>query len=214
MAAFLKGASLVEAFPGWQDIHARTAALIFGVTPEAVEPEQRRIAKTVNYAVVYGMGSQALAQQIGVSRAEASDFINHYFERLSGVKEYLDQVVASAREQGYVQTICGRRRYLPELHSSNAGVRSYAERAAANTPLQGSAADLMKMAMVRLAKALPGVSARARLLLQVHDELVLEVPREELAAVAALVKEIMQSAWNLDIPLEVEARRETMAGSG
>ncbi|NLO73583.1 MAG: DNA polymerase I [candidate division WS1 bacterium] len=206
LAHFSKVPSLVEAFQAGQDIHARTAALIFGVTPEAVEPEQRRIAKTVNYAVVYGMGSQALAQQIGVSRAEASDFINHYFERLSGVKEYLDQVVASAREQGYVQTICGRRRYLPELHSSNTGVRSYAERAAANTPLQGSAADLMKMAMVRLAKALPGVSARARLLLQVHDELVLEVPREELAAVAALVKEIMQSAWNLDIPLEVEAK--------
>lgn len=197
---------LVEAFASGHDVHTATAALIFGLPEDQVDSPQRRIAKTINYAVIYGMGPQALARQIGVTRAEASAFIASYFERLGGVKEYMDTVVRAAKEQGYVETLTGRRRYLPELSSPNSGLRSYAERAAANAPLQGSAADLMKIAMVNLAPRLPRLSPTARLLLQVHDELVLEVPRHDLEAVASTVKEIMEGAWNLTVPLEAEVK--------
>jgi DNA polymerase I len=206
LAHFSGVPSLLEAFQAGLDIHQATAAAIFEVPPQEVNVEQRRIAKTVNYAVIYGMGPAALATQIGVSREQAQIFIESYFQRMGGVKQYLERVVAAAEQQGYVQTLCGRRRYLPELKSENPGIRAYAQRAAANTPLQGSAADLMKIAMVRLAPLLPAESPTARLLLQVHDELLFEVPREELARVAAKVKDIMESAWKLFVPLVVDLK--------
>lgn len=206
LAHFSGVSSLCEAFQQDQDIHQATAAIIFEMEPDKIGPPQRRIAKTVNYAVIYGMGAAALAQQIDVTRAEAEEFIEAYFQRLSGVKQYMDQVVVAAEEQGYVETICGRRRYFPELKSGNPGLRAYARRAAANTPLQGSAAEIIKIAMVNLAEVLTQVSPGTDLLLQVHDELLFEVPREEIVPVAKTVKEIMESAWKLTVPLVVDLK--------
>lgn len=206
LAHFSGAPALVEAFQREQDVHQATAALIFGVDPGDVHSGQRRIAKTVNYAVIYGQGPAALAQQIGVSRAEAEEFIRSYFERMAGVRQYMESVVRAAEEQGFVETITGRRRYLPELRSPNSGLRAYAQRAAANTPLQGSAAEIIKIAMVRLADLLPKVSAESALLLQVHDELLLETPEDHVEKVALLVKETMEGAWKLVVPLVAEVK--------
>lgn len=206
LAHFSGAPALVEAFRQGQDVHQTTAALIFGVDPGDVHNGQRRIAKTVNYAVIYGQGPAALAQQIGVSRSEAEEFIRNYFARMAGVQQYMESVVRAAEEQGFVETITGRRRYLPELRSPNSGLRAYAQRAAANTPLQGSAAEIIKIAMVRLARRLPEVSAESALLLQVHDELLLETPEDQLEKVALLVKGTMEGAWNLSVPLVAEVK--------
>jgi len=204
LAHFCHDANLLAAFQAGEDVHRRTAALIFDVAPAAVTPDMRRVAKTVNFAVLYGMGSTALAQQLGVKRAEAQQFIEDYFARLSSVREYLESVVAAARREGYVTTLLGRRRPMPELHSPDRQVQAYAERAAANTPLQGSAADIVKVAMVRLSNLLREQFPQAALLLQVHDELVLEAPCEQAAAVAALVKQVMEGVTVLAVPLVVE----------
>jgi DNA polymerase-1 len=204
LAHFCHDANLLAAFQAGEDVHRRTAALIFDVAPAAVTPDMRRVAKTVNFAVLYGMGSTALAQQLGVKRAEAQQFIEDYFARLSSVREYLESVVAAARQEGHVTTLLGRRRPMPELHSPDRQVQAYAERAAANTPLQGSAADIVKVAMVRLSNLLREQFPQAALLLQVHDELVLEAPREQAAAVAALVKQVMEGVTVLAVPLVVE----------
>ena len=166
----------------------------------------RRVAKTVNFAVLYGMGPQALAQSIGVTRQEAEKFIREYFAELPGVKKYLEETIRSATEKLYVETIFGRRRPLPELQSGQSQMRSYAERAAGNAPIQGSAADIMKVAMVRLARELHDCCAETRLLLQVHDELVLEAPKSSLEAVAAKLKEVMSGAAELAVPLEVDVK--------
>ncbi|MCX7599534.1 MAG: DNA polymerase I [Armatimonadetes bacterium] len=197
---------LISAFERDEDIHQRTAALIFDVPPEAVNSDMRRVAKTVNYAVLYGMGPVSLAEQIGVSRQQAEEFIAHYFRELPQVKNYLDRTIAEARERLWVETVFGRRRPLPDLASEDARQRAYAERAAANTPIQGTAADIMKIAMVRLADRLPQSSHYSRLLLQVHDELVLETPRDEVDTVAAIVKEVMQNAAELKVPLKADVK--------
>lgn len=197
---------LISAFERDEDIHQRTAALIFDVPPEAVDPHMRRVAKTVNYAVLYGMGPLSLAEQIGVSRQQAEEFIALYFRELPQVKNYLEHTVARARERLWVETLFGRRRPLPELASKDARQRSYAERAAANTPIQGTAADIIKIAMVRLADRLPRESPSSRLLLQVHDELVLETPRDEVKVLAATVKEVMESAAELKVPLKADVK--------
>jgi DNA polymerase-1 len=206
MAHLSREESLLESFRAGEDIHRRTAAAIFGLSPEAVGSDQRRVAKTVNYAVTYGMGATALARQLGVPRAQAQQFIESYFRSLPRVKQYLEDVVTTARDQGWVGTLLGRRRPVPDVRSGNPGARAYAERAAANTPLQGSAADIIKVAMVELARRLPGVSPASRLLLQVHDELVLELHETDVAVVAGLVREVMQDAVVLDVPLVVEPK--------
>lgn len=206
LAHFSGAPGLVEAFLAEQDVHRASAALIFGVDPGQVTAQDRRIAKTVNYAVIYGQGAGALAAQIGVSRAEAEEYIRNYFDRLAGVRQYLDQVVRVAEEQGFVETLTGRRRYLPELRSSNAGVRAYAQRAAANSVLQGSAADIIKIAMVQMPTALAPVAPHAKLLLQVHDELLFELPATELEPAAQRVKEIMEGATKLSVPLVAEVK--------
>jgi DNA polymerase-1 len=197
---------LRQAFERGEDIHAHTASLIFHVPPEQVSADMRRVAKTVNFAVIYGMGPASLARQIGVSRRAAEEFIANYFQRLPKVREYLERTLAEARQRLWVSTIFGRRRPLPELASSEERVRSYAERAAINAPIQGSAADLIKIAMVRLAQTLPTYAPQARLLLQVHDELVWEAPRAQLADLAPVVKEVMESAAQLEVPLKVEVK--------
>ena len=193
--------SLVEAFAAGEDIHAATARRIFKVEGE-VPPELRARAKTVNFGVLYGMGARSLAQQMGLELKEAKEFIEGYFAVYAGVRRFLDATVVEARERGWVATLLGRRRYLPELRSANGGERSFAERAAINTPIQGSAADLVKLAMLSVHRALSKRQG-ARLLLQVHDELLIECPRGEAEAISMLVKREMEGCYPLRVPLIV-----------
>ncbi len=205
LMAHLSGdAAFIEAFRQGGDIHRQTAALIFGVAVEDVAPEMRARAKTINFATIYGQGPFALSRQLGVSQEEARLFISRYFERFAGVREYLDRQVALAKEQGYVETLSGRRRYIHEIRDRNFNIRAYGERTAQNSPLQGSAADLIKVAMIRIHAALGDQRLAARLLLQVHDELVLEAPPEEVEAVSALVRAHMEGAAELAVPLVVD----------
>ncbi|MBU0610615.1 MAG: DNA polymerase I [Armatimonadetes bacterium] len=203
LAHFCGDENLTTAFQQGEDIHRRTAAMIFEVAPEDVTPDMRRVAKTVNFAVLYGMGSVALSKELGVPRPRAQEFIDQYFEALASVKEFLDRAVQEGRERGYVTTLLGRRRPMPDLRSPDRQVAAYAERAAANTPLQGSAADVVKVAMVRLAKPLAERFPQARLLLQVHDELVVEAPAAQAPQVAALLREVMEHVVELSVPLTV-----------
>ena len=197
--------SFLAAFRGGVDIHRQTAALIFAVALEEVTPEMRYRAKTVNFATLYGQGAFALARQLGITRAEAQAFIDSYFEKLGGIRAYLDEQVEMARRQGYVETLMGRRRTVPELKSPNWNVRQAGERIARNTPIQGSAADLMKKAMIDVQQALDGAGSEAAMLLQVHDELLLEAPTDELEAVSELVVGRMESAATLKVPLVVDS---------
>jgi len=192
--------AFVAAFRAGGDIHRQTAAVIFGVALDAVTAEMRKRAKTINFATIYGQGPHALARQLGVGYEDAQRFIDDYFVRFAGVRAFLDRTVAEARERGYVETIFGRRRYIPELKDKNHNSRMFGERTAKNSPLQGSAADLIKVAMLRVHAALRD-GYRARLLLQVHDELVLEAPLEEVEPVSSLVKACMEGAATLRVPL-------------
>ncbi len=206
MAHFSQDPALLRAFAEGKDIHAATAAEVFGVPLEAVSPEMRRVAKTVNFGIMYGMQAYGLARDTGMSRQEAQRFIEAYFQRFPGVARYLEETRRRAAEQGYVETLFGRRRYLPEINSSNPARRQAAERMAVNMPLQGTAADIMKLAMIRVHRALQEHEYKSRLLLQVHDELVLEVPQSELPTVAELITSLMRSVVELSVPLEVEAK--------
>jgi DNA polymerase-1 len=197
---------LLESFRRGQDVHRRTAAEIFGVSLEEVTPEMRERAKAVNFGIVYGISDYGLSRDLGVPRREAKEYIDNYFARYAGVKAYIDGIVAEAREKGYVTTLMKRRRYLPDINSRNYTLRSFAERTAMNTPIQGSAADIIKTAMVEVFRQLKERRLATRLLLQVHDELIFTVPREELAEVKALVKECMEGAVELDVPLVVELK--------
>jgi len=196
--------AFLQAFRTGGDIHRQTAALIFDVPVESVTSEMRGRAKTINFATIYGQGPHALSRQLKIAHAEARAFIDRYFERFSRVREYLDSMVEFARVHGYVQTIFGRRRYIPELRDRNFNVRAFGERTAANSPIQGSAADLIKIAMIRIGAALRSRDLSSRMLLQVHDELVFEVPGPELDEVRALVKYEMEHAAQLSVPLVVD----------
>ncbi len=198
--------TLIEAFRREEDIHVRTATELLGVAPEAVDSNARRIAKMINFGLIYGMGPQRLARELGIERKLAAAYIERYFERLSGVKRYLEATLSQARETGFVTTMHGRRRYLHELNSRAPEVRAQAERAALNTPVQGTAAELIKLAMVRLESRLRAGRYSARLLVQVHDELLLEVGINDLEPVARLLKEAMEGAAALKVPLRVELR--------
>lgn len=197
---------LIEAFRSGDDIHTRTAAEVFGVPREQVTPTMRSAAKAINFGIVYGISSYGLARGTGLSRAEAQAYIDGYFARYPGVKRYMDQVVAQARERGYVTTLLGRRRYLPELRARDRARRSFGERTAMNTPIQGSAADIIKLAMLRVDRRLKESGLQARMLLQVHDELVFECPEEEVAGVARLVREAMEGVVTLKVPLRVDVK--------
>ncbi len=205
LLAHLSGdAAFVNAFRAGGDIHRQTASIIFGVPIEDVTPEMRARAKTINFATIYGQGPNALSRQLHIEHAEARRFIGEYFERFHGIRVYLDSMVAFARENGYVQTLFGRRRYITELRDRNFNVRQFGERTATNSPIQGSAADLIKIAMIRIHGALRAQNARAAMILQVHDELVFEVPPDELEAVRALVQYEMEHAATLTVPLVVD----------
>jgi DNA polymerase-1 len=203
LAHFSEDPAFVEAFSRGGDIHRQTAALIFGVAQDQVTAEMRARAKTINFATIYGQGPFALARQLGISQDDAKAFIRQYFERFAGVRAWLDRTIAEARTRGYVETLFGRRRYIPELHDRNFNIRSFGERTATNSPLQGSAADLIKVAMIRIHEGLRTAGLATRMLLQVHDELVFESPAEETGPATELVKRHMEGAAELRVPLLV-----------
>ena len=203
MAHLSQDPAFLAAFRQGEDIHRQTAAIIFGVPLAEVTPEMRAQAKTINFGTIYGQGPFALARMLGIPQDQAKAFISEYFQRFAGVRAWLDRQVALGRERGYVETIFGRRRYIPEIRDRNFNTRAFGERQAQNAPLQGSAADLIKIAMTRLHRALAGAGLRGRLLLQVHDELVLEAPVSEVEPVSALVREHMEGAAQLSVPLVV-----------
>ena len=196
--------ALKEAFARGEDIHRRTASEVLGLFPEMVTDEQRRQAKAINFGVIYGMSAFGLAKQLGINRREAQAFIDTYFERYPGIRTFMDSCIAEAREKMYVTTLLGRRCAIPEINSKNGAVRGYAERNAINYPVQGSAADIIKVAMVRVARRLVDEGLQTRMLLQVHDELVFDVPHAELESVTALVTEEMEGAVDISVPLLVE----------
>jgi DNA polymerase-1 len=204
LAHLSRDPAFVEAFHAGGDIHRQTAALIFEVPPSEVTSIMRARAKTINFATIYGQGPHALSRQLGIEHAEAKEFIARYFKRFQGVRNYLDSMVAFAREHGYVQTIFGRRRYIPELRERNFNIRAFGERTAANSPIQGSAADLIKIAMIRIDDVLRTRQLQSKMLLQVHDELVFEVIPSELDQVQDLVKYEMEHAAELSVPLVVD----------
>jgi DNA polymerase-1 len=195
---------LRRAFAEDRDIHAHTASLVFGVAPEAVTEEMRRRAKAVNFGIIYGMEAFGLATRLKIPHTEAQAFIERYFETYPGVRTYFDRLLERAREEGYVTTITGRRRLIPELRSGNRNIRAFGQRAAMNAPVQGSAADIIKIAMIQIADRLARDGLRARLLLQVHDELVFECPPEEVSALRAAVMRLMEGAVTLSVPLRVD----------
>ena len=193
---------LIEAFQQGADIHTSTAMRVFGIEKaEDVTPNDRRNAKAVNFGVVYGISDFGLSNNLGISRKEAKNYIDTYFERFPGIKNYMETIVREARDKGYVETLYKRRRELPDINSRDFNVRNFAERTAINSPIQGSAADILKVAMINLDKALTDAGLSTRMLLQVHDEIVLEVPMAELETVKAMVKETMESAIQLSVPL-------------
>jgi DNA polymerase-1 len=204
LAHFSGDEPLVRAFQEGIDVHQQTAAVVFDVPVGEVTAEQRGRAKTINFATLYGQGPFALAQQLGISRDEAKSFIAAYFERFSGVRRFLDEQVESARDRGYVETLLGRRRYVPELQSSNWNIRQFGERVAQNTPIQGTAADLLKKAMIEVDRALEDSNWGARLLVTVHDELLFEVPEDRLDDVRPMVVDLMEGAVELSVPIAVD----------
>jgi DNA polymerase-1 len=193
---------MIKIFKEGRDIHTETAAKVYKVTQKEVTPAMRRIAKIINFGIIYGVSAHGLKQQTGMSREEGKELIDRYFELHPAVKNYMDKMVAQAHELGYVETIFGRRRYLSEIKSSNFAVRGAAERMAINMPIQGTAADLMKLAMIDVAKELSNLSPKSKMLLQVHDELVLEVPEKEVEAVASFVRDRMDKVVELSVPIE------------
>ena len=196
--------TMISAFREGQDIHARTAAEVYGVPLDQVTHEMRSRSKAVNFGIVYGISDFTLAKNISVSRKEAREFIDRYFERYPGVKKYMDEAVKTGKEKGYVETLMGRRRYLPELSSANFNVRAFGERCAMNSPIQGTAADIIKLAMIAVARRIQAENLRARLILQVHDELIVEAPEDEVDRVKALLKDCMEGVVALKVPLRAD----------
>jgi DNA polymerase-1 len=195
---------LLDAFQRGEDIHARTAAEVFEVDSRMVAPEMRRMAKTINFGIIYGMGPIKLAKELDISKKMAEVYLDNYYKRYRGVKDFKEKILSRARKDGYVSTLLKRRRYLPNIASENGNLRSEAERAAINTPIQGTAADLIKLAMIRIKEKLKGEKMGTKMLLQVHDELVFEVPHEELAAARTLIKDEMEGVYSLKTPLKVD----------
>jgi DNA polymerase-1 len=199
--------AMLAAFRAGQDIHAATAAAIYGVPLDQVSSSQRSRAKGINFGLIYGMSPFGLSRSTDLTLAEAENFVKAYFQQFPGVKNYLDSMRKKAAEQGYVETLLGRRRYFPGLkNQSNPNLRNREEREAINAPIQGTAADIMKIAMLKVPLAIKEAGLSANMLLQVHDELVLECPEEEISDTAALVQAVMEKAYTLNAPLETEAR--------
>ncbi|HKW83659.1 MAG TPA: DNA polymerase, partial [Burkholderiaceae bacterium] len=195
---------LMKAFAEGMDVHRATASEVFGIEPGAVSAEQRRYAKTINFGLIYGMGAFGLASNLGIERSAATTYIERYFQRFAGVKRYMDETKASAKARGYVETLFGRRIYLPEINGGNGPRRSGAERQAINAPMQGTAADLVKLAMIAVQQRLDDERRATRMIMQVHDELVFEVPEAELDWARETVPKVMASVAALKVPLLAE----------
>lgn len=206
IAALSKDKNMIAAFQQGLDIHASTAANVYHIPIEEVTREQRSAAKAVNFGIIYGQSAFGLAQNLGISRTEAKQIIDAYFEQFSTIKTYMDTAIAQAREKGYVETILKRRRYLPDINSANAVVRGFAERNAINAPIQGSAADIVKLAMIEVDKEMTKQKVKSKMLLQVHDELVFDVHNSEVELMTNLVKNAMENALKMDVPLDVEVK--------
>ncbi len=204
LAHISKDPNLIDAFVNNMDIHTRTAMDVFGVSEDEVTSMMRRQAKAVNFGIVYGISDFGLSQNLNISRKEAAEFIARYFDVFSGVQNYMEEIKHQAKKDGYVTTLLHRRRYLPDIASKNFNLRSFAERTAMNTPIQGTAADIIKLAMIRMQEALAENQLKSRMLLQVHDELVFEVPEDELETMQKLVANVMENALQLDVPLRVD----------
>lgn len=203
LAHLSRDSTLIEAFQRDEDIHTRTASEIFGIPPNEVTPQMRREAKVINFGIIYGMSPYGLANELGVESKVAAEYIDEYFRRYQGVKTYLDEILTEAKKKGYVTTLYNRRRYLPEIKSSNRAARQFAERTAINTPIQGTAADLIKIAMNRIYRRIRDQKLKARMLIQVHDELVLEAPDDEVEQVGKMVREEMEGVIKITVPLKV-----------
>ena len=195
---------LMSAFESGEDVHTKTASDIFGVFPGMVSEEMRRQAKVINFGVIYGMSPFGLARELGISQKRAKEYIDEYFSRFSGVRRFIDDTLIRAGERGFVTTLLNRRRYIPEINSGNAQVRQFAERTAINTPIQGTAADLIKVAMLNIAGRMKEKTLSATMIMQVHDELIFEVPVQEKEEIMNLVKREMETVITLKVPLTVE----------
>lgn len=204
MAHLSQDKELVRAFLEDVDIHARTAARVFGVAEEEVRPEMRRVAKVVNFGIMYGAGPFRMSEELGISRGEANQLIQQYFKTYPGINDYITRTLEAARSDGYVKTLTGRLRYVPDINSANANIRQAAERVAINMPIQGTAADMIKLAMIRIHQQLRQKQLRTMMILQIHDELLFEVPDEELELVKNIVKQEMEAALPLDVPVRVD----------
>ncbi|MDD4638106.1 MAG: DNA polymerase, partial [Bacteroidales bacterium] len=204
MAHLSQDTNMIDAFHSGADIHTATAAKIFKVPLEAVDKDMRRKAKTANFGIIYGISVFGLSERLAISRAEAKELIDGYFENYPQVKEYMDKSIQSAKEKGYVETLCHRKRFLPDINSSNATVRGYAERNAINAPIQGSAADIIKIAMVNICRRFKEEGVRSQMILQVHDELNFNVLISEKEQVERIVIEEMEQAITLRVPLKAD----------
>jgi DNA polymerase-1 len=196
--------ALSEAFRNNEDIHTTTAAKVFGVGVSEITKDMRRKAKEVNFGIMYGIGPFGLANRLEISQGEAKDIIARYFERFPKVKQYINDTITTARSKGYVETLLGRRRYLPDLNSGNQNIRQNAERQAINMPIQGTAADMLKLAMIEIDRAFTKQDLESQMLLQVHDELVFEVKKKEEKEVRTIVEKLMRNAMKLNVPIVVE----------
>ena len=204
LAHIAEDEKLVEAFRNNIDIHTKTAMDVFHVGPDEVTSNMRRQAKAVNFGIIYGISDYGLSQNLDITRKEAGIFIDRYLESYPSVKDYMDESIMDAKQNGFVSTLLHRRRYIPEITSRNFNVRSFAERTAMNTPIQGSAADIIKKAMIDMADRLEKEGLQARLLLQVHDELIFEAPEEEIEKLKEIVPDVMENAVELNVPLKVD----------
>jgi DNA polymerase-1 len=206
LAHISEDAALCSAFQKGEDIHTATACEIFGIKPNEMTPELRRVAKSINFGIVYGMSAFGLSQQLGIPMEEAQTHIKRYFERYPGVKAWIDKTLQEARKDGYVRTLLGRIRYLPEIQSTNGSMRGFAERVAMNTPIQGTSADVIKLAMIKVAQAHTAGQWKGNMLVQVHDELLFEIPPADLGASQSKIKELMENAIPLRIPVVVDLK--------
>jgi DNA polymerase I len=207
LAHLSRDATLIKTFQAGEDIHTRTASEIFGIVQQEVTPQMRREAKVINFGIIYGMSPYGLAKELGVEPKVAAEYIEEYFRRYQGVKSYIDETLKEAKKRGYVTTLYNRRRYLPEINSSNRTARQFAERTAINTPIQGTAADLIKIAMIRIYRRIRDGGLKAKMIMQVHDELVLEVPDDECQKAECMVKEEMEGVLDMSVPLTVSVER-------
>jgi DNA polymerase-1 len=206
LAHYANDSILVEAFEEDEDIHTRTATEVFELLPGMITPEMRRQAKVINFGIIYGMGPFRLSKELGISHKMAKIYIDNYFRRYEGVRRFIEETVEEARKTGKVTTLLGRHRWLPDILSKNRTAREFAERTAVNTPLQGTAADLIKVAMIQIPQALGKMHLDAKMLLQVHDELLFEVPPKELEIVVEYVTKIMEGVYELRVPLKVDIK--------